>query len=399
MVTHHYSDGPRLLADIGGTNARFALELGPGQIVQIARLACADHARFEDALRAYLAARPGVKVRHAIVAIANPIDGDRVVMTNHDWQFSIGATRAALGFETLLVVNDFAALAMSVPALAPGELERIGGGSAQAGAVIGLVGAGTGLGVAGLIPADGHWMTLQSEGGHVTFSPADERELAVLTYCWERYPHVSAERLVSGPGIALIHQALAHGAGDAGGGLSATACVHVEGSGGLVDEANALAAGARASVDEARISTDAPLSTETIVERALAGSDPLCVATLDCFCGMLGTVAANVAVTLCARGGIYIGGGVVPRLGSYFACSPFRARFESKGRFSSFTAKIPTFLITAPYPALLGGAALLSQHLADAAERALTFGRGGALLGSTGLPPAATDTELRHAPF
>jgi len=177
--------------------------------------------------------------------------------------------------------------------------------------------------VAGLLPADGRWSVLQSEGGHVAFSPADRREQEILDYCRQRWEHVSAERLVSGPGLALIREALAARAGT---------------------QARAL-------------------DPAAIVERALDGADALCVETLDTFCAMLGTVAANVAVTLCARGGIYIGGGVVPRLGEWFARSPFRARFENKGRFSSFTARIPCFVIHAPYPALGGAAALLAQHL------------------------------------
>jgi glucokinase len=325
MPPELYPDGPRLLADIGGTNARFALETAPGQVSAIVALVCADYPRFEDALLAYLDGQRCGPVRHAVIAIANPVGQDTVAMTNHHWTFSIAAARAELRLDTLLVANDFAALAMAVPSLAPSDLAAIGGGRARAGAVIGLVGAGTGLGVAGLIPSEGRWIALQSEGGHVAFSPSDERELAVLRYCWTRYAHVSAERLVSGPGIMLIHQALAawHGA------LPAAA-----------------------------------LSTETIVARALAGTDALCMEALDCFCGMLGTVAGNVAVTLCAHGGIYIGGGVIPRLGSYFAASSFRARFESKGRFSAFNAQIPTLLITAPYPALTGAATLLSHHLA-----------------------------------
>ncbi len=324
MSATPYHDGPRLVADIGGTNARFALETAPGCLEQVATLACGDYARFSDAARSYLR-RHGARAAHAAIAIANPVNGDHVRMTNHHWEFSINAMRAELGFETLLVVNDFAALARAVPALHASQLQGIGGGSAQPGAMIGVVGAGTGLGVAGIGLQDGRWRTLQSEGGHATFSPADERELAVLQYCWRHYPHVSAERLVSGPGIALIYAALA-----------------------------AMRGG------------EAPqLDTATIVARAVGDTDPLCRDTIDCFCAMLGTVAANVAVTLCAQGGIYIGGGVAPRLGALLAQSPFRARFEHKGRFSAYTAQIPTVLITAPYPALSGAAALLSEHLGD----------------------------------
>jgi len=325
MTEELYRDGPRLLADIGGTNARFALERGPGCIDRIATLACADHPRFQDAVRAYLGrhADGGVPVRHAVIAIANPVEGDHIKMTNHCWEFSLAGARDELGLDTLLAVNDFAALAMALPQLAASDLVQVGGGAAAPDGVIGLVGAGTGLGVAGLLPADGRWSVLQSEGGHVAFSPADRREQEILDYCRQRWEHVSAERLVSGPGLALIREALAARAGT-----------------------------------QAR-----PLDPAAIVERALDGADALCVETLDIFCAMLGTVAANVAVTLCARGGIYIGGGVVPRLGEWFARSPFRARFENKGRFSSFTARIPCFVIHAPYPALGGAAAMLARHL------------------------------------
>lgn len=320
-----YASGPRLLADIGGTNARFALEIAPGSIAAQQTLACANYARFEDAVRAYLDT-VGSSVRHAVIAIANPVAGDAIKMTNHDWSFSIAAARRELQLETLLAVNDFTALAMALPALGPDDLFKVGGGKASPGGVLGLLGAGTGLGVSGLVPAGGRWVPLQSEGGHVAFSPSDEREVAVLRYLWQRFEHVSAERLVSGPGIALIREALA---------------------------------------SSRAIAIDTSLSTAAIVERALNGSDALCLEALDCFSGMLGTAAANLAVTLGATGGMYIGGGVVPRLGPYFASSPFRARFEKKGRFSAFTARIPTMLITAPNPGLLGAAACLRDHLTD----------------------------------
>jgi glucokinase len=346
MTEELYRDGPHLLADIGGTNARFALEHCPGSIGDIATLACAGYPRFQDAVRAYLARHAaGARVRHAVIAIANPVEGDYIKMTNHCWEFSLDAARAELGLDTLLAVNDFAALAMAVPQLAASDLVQVGGGAPALDGVIGLVGAGTGLGVAGLLPAHGRWTVLSSEGGHVAFSPLDRREQDILEFCRQRWDHVSAERLVSGPGLALIHEALAARCGMQAGGQ------------------------ARA------------LDPATIVERALDGSDPLCVETLDTFCAMLGTVAANVAVTLCARGGIYIGGGVVPRLGEWFARSPFRARFENKGRFSGFTARIPCFVIHAPYPALGGAAAMLAEHLgAQPAPRHL----------------ARTMTEVRH---
>ena len=216
------SDGARLLADIGGTNARFALERRPAASrtsppwpapsTSASTTPCVDYL-------ASVAVRRGdqlVRITHAIIAIAQPGHGRLGGDDQSPLVSSPSPRRAtALALDTLLVVNDFAALAMAVPSLGAQDLVQIGGASARAkpGAVIGLVGAGTGLGVAGLIHAEGRWTALESEGGHVAFSPSDERELAILRFCWKRYEHVSAERLVSGPGIALIYRALAEQAG------------------------------------------------------------------------------------------------------------------------------------------------------------------------------------------
>jgi glucokinase len=319
---------PRLLADIGGTNARFALELGPGRIAHIEVLACASHATLADAMRAYLAlpevAAAGA-VRHAAIAIANPVMGDMVRMTNHHWEFSIEALRRECGFDTFVVVNDFEALAMALPWLLEADKVQAGGGTPVAGAPIGLLGAGTGLGVSGLIPAaDGKsWTALRSEGGHVTFSPANETEVAILQYAWREFEHVSAERLLSGAGVELIYRALA----------------------------------------DQRGAAEPALDAPEISRRALAGECALCEEVVEAFCGMLGTVAGNLAVTLGAQGGVYIGGGIVPRLGERFGRSCFRRRFEQKGRFAGYLAAVPTYVITAEYPAFLGVSAILAERL------------------------------------
>ncbi len=321
------ADGARLLADIGGTNARFALELAPGRIEQIEVLACDAYPTLADALRAYLAlpqvAAAGT-VRHAAIAIANPVDGDVVRMTNHHWEFSVTGLRTACGFDTLVVVNDFYALARALPHLAPEHKHQVGGGAARARAPLGLLGAGTGLGVSGLIPNGAGYTALQSEGGHVTFSPANETEVAILQYAWGEFSHVSAERLLSGAGVELIYRALAQRAG----------MIQAE-----------------------------PLAAPEITRRALAGECALCDEVLESFCGMLGTVAANLAVTLGAQGGIYIGGGIVPRLGERFDRSCFRQRFEAKGRFADYLAQVPAWVITAPYPAFIGVSAILAEQL------------------------------------
>ena len=352
-------DSPRLLADIGGTYARFALELGPGEFTQVASLRCADFPDFHAAVHAYLAGLSWQEggpqqIAHAAVAIANPVEGDRVRMTNYHWQFSIDEMRQRLGLDTLVVVNDFTALAMALPRLAEVDVRQVGGGQARRPSVIGLLGAGTGLGVSGLIPAGEGWIALGTEGGHVNFGPRDAREMDILKFAWKTLDHVSYERLISGPGLELIYRALADRNGVAGA---------------------------------------QPLLAPAITQRALEHGDALCLETLEVFCGLLGTAAANLAVTLGSLGGIYIGGGIVPRLGEYFDRSPFRERFEDKGRFRDYVAAIPTFVITAENATFKGASAILENQL-----RNLQASPGSAILGQirrarTDLSPA----ELRVA--
>lgn len=323
--SRQHADGPRLLADIGGTNARFALETGPGEISQIHVYPCADYPGVEDVLKTYLRDTKIGHVNHAALAIANPVDGDQVSMTNHNWTFSIEATRRALGLDTLLVVNDFTALAMALPGLTDAQRVQVGGGTRRPNSVIGLLGPGTGLGVSGLIPSDDRWIALGSEGGHASFAPADEREDLVLRYARKKWSHVSFERVAAGPGIELIYRALA-------------------------------------ARDKKRVA--ASTDPAEIVNRASQG-DPLAAEALDCFCGILGTFAGNIAVTLGALGGIYIGGGVVQKLGERFMHSSFRQRFEAKGRFEAYLANVPTYIITAEYPAFLGVSAILAEQLSN----------------------------------
>ncbi|MGI4842992.1 MAG: glucokinase [Janthinobacterium lividum] len=312
----------KLLADIGGTNARFALESDAG-LIDVEVLACADYPTLDEAMRAYLGQAAGrglavERVRHAALAIANPVEEDRVSMTNHHWSFSIEELRRQQGLESLLVVNDFAALAMSLPHLAAEGRQRVGGGIELQNRPIGLIGPGTGLGVSGVIPVGKRWIALAGEGGHVSFAPSTKEEVAILEALWAEYGHVSAERLLSGMGLELIHWAVS---------------------------------GRR---------LDAP----GITRAAIDGSCADCVKTVGIFCAVLGSVAGNVALTLGATGGMYIGGGIVPRLGKLFTESAFRARFEDKGRLGPYLARIPTYLITEQYPALRGVSAMLSDHIA-----------------------------------
>jgi glucokinase len=312
----------RLLADIGGTNVRFAL-LPPGAThpEEERSLLCADYPGLEQAARAYLGSLGVTTLREAAMDVATAVTGDLIKLTNSPWAFSIEQTRQQLGLERLLVINDFTALALALPNLGAEAFRGVGRGAPVAGTAIGLIGPGTGLGVSGLVPCGSRWTPLQGEGGHTAFSPMSAREDAVLGVLRARFGHVSTERLVSGPGLVNLYDALCK-------------LEHVP---------------ARA------------LTPQQITEAGLAGSDPQCAETLELFCAMLGTAAANLAMTLGARGGVYIGGGIVPKLGTYFDASPFRARFEHKGRFSAYLAGVPTYLIIADYPALVGLAAALSQ--------------------------------------
>jgi glucokinase len=323
--------GARVLADIGGTNARFAWQDGAGApIEQVLTLACAEHETVLDALNSYLARLGGRRPQAGAIAIANPVLGDRVSMTNHHWSFSISELKARLGLQQLLVINDFTALALALPRLQAHERRQVGGGAPLAGAAIGLIGPGTGLGVSGLLPdGQGGWLPIQGEGGHATLAATTRREAAVLAVLAEQHGHVSAERAICGQGLVDLHRALCR-----------------------IDAPDAAAPA---------------LGAAEITGAALAGLNSTCAEALDLFCAFLGIAAGNLALTLGARGGVYIGGGIVPRLGDRFAQSPFRTRFEAKGRFSSYLAAVPVYVIDTPEsPAFVGAAHALDTGMAFA---------------------------------
>lgn len=313
----------RVLGDVGGTNARFAWQETEGAPLEhIVAVPTADHPTLAAALADYLRGIGRAAPPWCSIGIANPITGDAVQMTNSHWSFSIEAVRRELGFERFLVINDFTALALAIPDLRPAELRQLGGGAAVADAPLALIGPGTGLGVSGLLPSTepGRWVPLRGEGGHVTLAASGAREEAVLAVLRERFGHVSAERAVSGQGLEALHAALC-----------------------TLDKIEGPA-----------------MTAAEVGEHALAGSDAQSVEAVDLFCGFLGQVAGNLALTLGARGGVYIGGGIVPRWGDTFTRSRFRACFEDKGRFKAYLAPIPVFVIHAEVsPALLGAARAL----------------------------------------
>jgi glucokinase len=315
------TSNPSLIADLGATNARFALVEG-GRVVHARVLRCADYPSLVTAAGAYLdLVEPARPPRRAAIAIACPVVGDTVSMTNHAWSFSISELREQLALDRLEVVNDFTAQALAVLHLAPGDRTQVGGGAAEAGHPIGVIGPGTGLGVSGLIPSRERWTPLAAEGGHVTMAAVTEREAEVLRRLRLRFAHVSAERVLSGMGLANLHETLA-------------------------------------AIDGQDVPAREP---GEVTEAALGRSDPVCVEAVEMFCAMLGTVAGNLALTLGALGGVFIAGGIVPRLGTFFAASPFRERFESKGRFRAYLSAIPTYVVTHPMPAFLGLKSVLEE--------------------------------------
>lgn len=312
---------PRLLGDIGGTHARLGWQpsaQAPLERVQVLR--CADHPGLAEALQHYLATQRLPRPACAALAMANPVTGDMVRMTNHHWAFSIGALRRHLGLRRLLVLNDFTALALSLPGLPAAVLRAVGGGQALPGGTLALLGPGTGLGVSGLSRQGAAVLPLSGEGGHVSLAVADAREFALLEVLQRRFGHVSAERVLSGSGLLALYQAM-----------------------------QALAGAAPAPQWQ---------TPAEVMAQGLAEPDSLARQTLDQFCAFLGSVAGNLALTLGARGGVFIGGGIVPRMGALFEASPFRRRFEDKGRFGAYLQQIPTWVIDDPLLPALQGASL-----------------------------------------
>jgi len=310
-----------LVGDVGATNARFGLVAPDGAVLHSSNFACADFAEIGDALDAYLAMRGNLAMpRLGALAIAALITGDQIRMTNHPWSFSIAALRGRFGLERLVAINDFTAVALALPRLTVGDRMAVGGGAPVEGRPIGVLGPGSGLGVSGLIPAGSGWVPLAGEGGHVTMAAANERESAVLELMRPGFDHVSAERCLSGPGLVNLYNSLA-------------------------------------ALDRV---PSAPYTAAQITDTETAARDPLCREATAMFCAMLGTVAGDLALTLGAQGGVYIAGGIVPRLGARFVESGFRQRFEAKGRLSTHLAAIPSYVVTHPLPAFLGCVAALS---------------------------------------
>lgn len=308
---------PRLIADIGGTNARFSLEVSPYQYKNTQVLQCSNYRSLTDAVNEYFRLIGTNDVKHTAIALPTPISGDSIYMVNNPWQtLSIAATQEELQLKNLVFLNDFHALALAIPHIEDKHLIKIGGQDADFTKPRGIIGPGTGLGVASLVcHHNGEYQAVPAEGGHVSFAPVNGEELELWQFVHRRFHHVSFERFVSGPGLQLIYEAV---------------CFN------------------------RRIIIEQMPTPSEITTRAVNRECWISQITLDHFCRMLGSVASNLAITINAFGGIYIGGGVVPKILDYFKQSDFRGRFEDKGRMRKYLEKIPVFVITEEFPAFLG---------------------------------------------
>lgn len=322
------SDSYRLVGDLGGTNARFALVDHDSLIPRdTAEVRCSEHESLTPAIQHYLNSLGNPDLSEAVIAAGTPIVGDYLKMTNNHWAFTQSEVTAAFKLDNLQFINDFTAQALSLPLLGDSDVFQIGPGSCAEKGPMAVLGPGTGLGVSGLIPSKtstGSWAALQGEGGHVTVVPGTDREAAIIDWIAQALPessgHVSAERLLSGPGLGLLYQSIL-------------------------------------AVDDVKTAT---LPASEVAECAISGQDARAVEALDIFCRQLGAVAGDLALTLGATGGVYIAGGMVPRMLDYVAGSEFRNAFESKGRMRKYLSPIATMAVTRRNPALLGAASLLS---------------------------------------
>jgi glucokinase len=312
-----------ILADIGGTNARFAL-LVDSEPTLITTYAVANYPSPVEAARAYLEGpAAGYQPQTAVMAAAGPVVRGRISMTNAAWVVDAAQLRGGLALKSARVVNDFEALGWALPGFRPEDLAMIGPAMPAASATMAVMGPGTGFGLAALASDGKAEVVLVTEAGHATLPSESAREDAIIEELRARHPHVSIERALSGPGLIELYEAIA-------------------------------------VVDKQKV---APRSSADIVAHALAGDCATSRATLEAFCAFLGSVAGNAALTLGALGGIFIAGGIVPRFIDFVRTSAFRQRFETKGRLTPYLAAVPTAVIVHPEPAFVGLARLAHRQV------------------------------------
>ncbi|TNH14703.1 glucokinase [Halomonas sp. BL6] len=316
---------PALIGDIGGTNARLAL-VTPGEVTphDILNLPCADYPGVIEAIQDYLA-RVGATgenaPKEACLAFACPVHAERVKMTNNHWDFMKSDVRQALNLSLFKVINDFTAQALGVPHVGKDDLVEVQSGTAQSHSTRLVIGPGTGLGVAGVFPGQHAWIPLPTEGGHVTFAPTDATERALLDVFLKRHQRVSVERILCGQGLLELYQA------------------------------------------HCTLECQAPrCETPAEVTQAANQGDAIATATLLRFLKILGDVCGDATLTMGARGGVYLCGGILPRLLDWLPKCELRASFVNKGRMGGYNADIPVWIVTHPWTGLLGAAEALHNE-------------------------------------
>ena len=310
-------------ADVGGTNIRVATITESG-LSNIKKYLCNDFASIDVALKQYFS-DTGKTFSAGCIAIACPVTGDEVAMTNHSWTFSQRALKQQLELHDLHVINDFTAVAHSLPVLGSEQLIQIGTGQSVDKGNVAVFGAGTGLGVEHMMHTAEGWQTLDGEGGHVDFAPVDETDIVVWRHLQNELDRVSAEDVLSGRGLLNIYRALA------------------------------LHQGVEPAIT----------NPAQVTEQALNGQCEVCLSALTQFCRIMGSFAGNLALNLATTGGVFIGGGIATRFTEFLINSDFRARFEAKGRMKHYVKDIPTYLINEPDHGLLGASAYLQQQIAS----------------------------------
>lgn len=312
-----------VLVDIGGTNVRFATLKSDGSIINREAWLTALFPGFALALQSYAEiCNLRLPIQSVGICAAGPLLGERIDLTNCDWEISRRDIQQSTGASRIVLVNDFAAVARALPELNPTDLRQIGGTAPQPNGTKLALGPGTGLGVACTVSdARGGWIANPGEGGHADLAPNNDRELAILFQLMREFGHVSVERILSGPGLEVLYLAIA-------------------------------------SLDGKKLNAK-PIAHD-IAKAAHQGTDATAVETVSIFTAMLGSTAGSLALTLGAQGGVYIAGGIIKQWGENFDSKLFRHRFESKGRLRHFLEPIPCYIVTADDLAFRGLAAMLA---------------------------------------
>lgn len=309
---------PVLIGDIGGTNARFALvDNASAAIVRLPTVKTADFDTIDDAIDATVIRGANARPKSAIIALAGPIVGDEVPLTNCDWVVEPKRAIARFGLSEMILLNDFEAQALALPDLSPADIDPIGDGVSRPNAIRVVLGPGTGLGVGALVRAGETWVPVPGEGPHIDLGPVTNRDMAIWPHLERVHGRISAEAVLSGPGMLRLYRAICQADGA-----------------------------------EVRLSTPAEVTAA-----GLEGRDRQATETLALFAIYLGRVAGDLALIFMAYGGVFLGGGIPPRIAPVLKAGGFRAAFVAKAPHDDLLAKMATAIIIKEDAALAGVAA------------------------------------------